>query len=276
MARAGHKKIDEWEWKKPGVATIKVPVYLNTGRFGPVDFSVELPELNIVEHNPDIAALQKVVFAILEGQYKIEWQPFFLVKYSGKHTVMTFVQSKGGGTCFQVEDWDVHFEEHRLAKGLPNEEDMHGARPFHESMEFSLGIEEVLLGTYPSGEKCWRHRHAASISHDWPSTNVKASKKGGHWDPDVQALLPATMENRRGLHELLQAFARMDLKLMELLNQGSLQQTLQQIIKQVGLLALPAPEKPQGPPEKIKIVSERQEHFLLEEARKARRKKRGS
>ena len=242
------RKINTWKWSKAGVAAIEIPVYLFTARDGAQHFEVDLQSLQIFEKDANIQALKKRVFATLEGRHTVTWEPYFLVEYKGDHSLYTpytgrlsgsfnvFSQPSGG----VIDEYaaDEKFEDAREG-GSPSQ--------FHAAMEFTLKVEEVELGTYPNGEKCWRRYGSYTSQNGWPHEINSKSGKYFHWsDCDQLAGIKATKENRLALRQLFKAFALMDVKLRELLAQDKLQASLEKIMLNTGagVLMLPAPGEP--------------------------------
>jgi hypothetical protein len=225
------KKIDTWRWRKTGITPIEIPVHMRSIDLSHKEFVAHLIKFNIYEHDTDIEALRSRVFKILDSRHSINWTRQFLVKYSGNHSVMT---RTGDGDGFRVEDYEDWKQEDLDRPG----------RLFHESMQFELEVSEIELGVYTNGEKCWRHVNSAQVQPGWPHEEGPGQRHNSRWDdPEVQSCVPATDENRHALHELFQAFAKMDGKLMEMLGQKNLQLALERILQGQGALALPAPEK---------------------------------
>lgn len=233
MARG--KLVDTWTWRKPGVPEIKIPVRMFRGDWPSYvpSFEVSLPEFDIHELGPDLAKIKQEVYAVLETKHSITWTRHFRVSYGGRNSLLNH---EG-----RVESWEEHVEAQHLDSDQP-EGSCWGPHAFEAKSSYSLHVQEIELGTYSNGEKCWRHVLSNQIRSGWPEY---AGKVRGNWDDENSAtLIPATIDNRRALHRLFQAFAELDQRVTELLKPEKLQEALGNILLGQGPLALPAPSEP--------------------------------
>jgi len=146
--RSGYgKKIDTWEWSRPGVSKIPVYVYMSGTSFRAVNIS-----LGINEGGNDLKQLQARVFAQLTDRYKIEWSPYLRIGFEGKYTTHRLREDGNGYDGEYVDASELMEREH-----MPNRE-----------VQMELEIQDYELGTYVSGEKCHRRTNSSQISPAGP------------------------------------------------------------------------------------------------------------
>lgn len=254
------KKVETWKWRAPG-STKDVEIVVRLGyadsRQRDPKFFVSLPDFDINDCDTDIGVLQKRVYEVLKGRYTIEWRRVFYITYGSRHPVQK-TEWDGEGQKLEVtgiETWEQHVEEKITRYG--DAKDFPTARDFRYEFQDQFEVQEIELGTYPDGTKC--HRDGGKLQSGWPDTTNVWMDIDSHQtrNRNIGVFIPATVENRKALHLLFQAFADLDLRLRHILGHDTLPQILMDIAKSGTPTLLPW-AKPAEP----KIVSEMQEHTM--------------
>lgn len=231
MARNG-KLIDTWYWKKEGVESIKIEVRMVPGGAYGVSATFQATvagQPDVCPMNSDIAKLRAEVFKILDERMDVTWERYFHVEFSNSNTLFRFLDGKTP----TVQTWEEHVKDNNVDSTYDHEDAFLQTDRLQLSAGLTLEVEEVLLGLYPNGSKCWKEAESSYRRPGWPN---EKSKTGLGDNPYV--LIPATKENRQALHKLASAMGQLGLALDELLSKEKIQTTIQSLLKGPGLPAL--------------------------------------
>jgi len=233
------KKFDEWVWNSPDGETISIPVRVvkekkrraadaNTLR---TYFQVVMPEFAINETETDIESLRQNVFKALEVPFAIDWEPFLLVRVSGRDHPVKRKHWKAWGLREPSKQQDRHRHW--------DEELLDGA------LETEIHVEEWELGQTANGRKVSRpvrepHTWAEpSIRKEWP----KILKEEEDWDGYTNCvMLPNTEDNRTALLELIRQLSAFREQLDALLNPKTVEANFKLAVQRMAK-ALPKPRR---------------------------------
>ena len=246
MARGG-KKVHVFKYHPAGLPVIEIPIKLDTDHG---TFSVEHKPSQMNLSGKNLEVLQREIKEHLDARHKVDWQPHLAVWVSFKRECYDVKSRENSDSYVPTDDED--------GEGWCDIDTIDNYKKYREQL-YGVGmrVTPVMLGTYPSGEKCWKTPTSHNIRSGWPTHAGDIHYMHGQQDKDNDdynmALIPDTAERRQALQTLFQQFYALHEALKKVMSAENLPKLLERVLSgEARLMMAGGPQRIPGPTPKWK------------------------